>query len=171
MEQGVAVKRPAKPTPGWRSVATPDILKFKGKYYLYYQAFVEAPGTRGDYCPVGVAYSDSPDGPWLHSVITSYSIHYTKLYENGKYYVYYTKRQTSVKPVGGVWTSGYRITSYNVCYTKLLRSFSIQNILTNNRLYEHYESMSGFSFVKYKFGKYSMVSRSETTKNNRQIWL
>jgi len=66
-EQGVAVKRPAKPIPGWRSVATPDILKFKGKYYLYYQAFVEAPGTRGDYCPIGVSYADSPDGPWTTS--------------------------------------------------------------------------------------------------------
>ena len=63
-EQGVAVKRPPKPTPGWRSVATADILKFKGKFYLYYQAFVEAPGTRGDYCPIGVSYSDTPDGPW-----------------------------------------------------------------------------------------------------------
>ncbi|MEM6846166.1 MAG: family 43 glycosylhydrolase [Bacteroidota bacterium] len=63
-EQGVAVKRPPKPQPGWRAVATPDILKFKGRYYLYYQAFLEASGTRGDYCPVGMAHSDSPDGPW-----------------------------------------------------------------------------------------------------------
>jgi hypothetical protein len=65
-EQGVAVTRPPKPVPGWRSVATPDILKYKGKYYLYYQAFVEAPGTRGDYCPVGASWSESPDGPWTH---------------------------------------------------------------------------------------------------------
>ncbi|MEO1010006.1 MAG: family 43 glycosylhydrolase [Bacteroidota bacterium] len=63
-EQGIAVKRPPRPLPGWRAVATPDILKFKGKYYLYYQAFVEPSGLRGDYCPVGMAYSDSPDGPW-----------------------------------------------------------------------------------------------------------
>jgi hypothetical protein len=38
-EQGVAVPRPAKPAPGWRSVSTPDVLFWKGKYYLYYQAF------------------------------------------------------------------------------------------------------------------------------------
>ncbi len=63
-EKGVAVKRPEKPQPGWRAVATPDILKFKGKYYLYYQAFVEVSGLKGDYCPIGMAYSDSPEGPW-----------------------------------------------------------------------------------------------------------
>ena len=38
-EQGVAVPRPLKPNPGWRSVTTTDILVWKGKYYLYYQAF------------------------------------------------------------------------------------------------------------------------------------
>ncbi|MBK1878959.1 glycoside hydrolase family 117 protein [Pelagicoccus mobilis] len=63
-EEGVAVSRPAKPNIGWRSVATPDILVWKGKYYLYYQAFNEPSGTKGDWCPVTVSYSDSPDGPW-----------------------------------------------------------------------------------------------------------
>ena len=67
-EQGIAVPRPPKPEPGWRSVTTTDILKWKGKYYLYFQAFMEASGLRGDFCPVSV-------------VITSYSIHYTKLYD------------------------------------------------------------------------------------------
>ncbi|WPR71118.1 glycoside hydrolase [Flavobacterium sp. NG2] len=65
-EKGVAVSRPAKPQSGWRSVATPDILVWKGKYYLYYQAFDEPSGLRGDLCPVSVSYSDSPDGPWIH---------------------------------------------------------------------------------------------------------
>ncbi|TWT80782.1 hypothetical protein CA13_22280 [Planctomycetes bacterium CA13] len=63
-EQGIAVPRPAKPIPGWRSVATPDILVWKGKYYLYYQAFVEASGLKGDWCPVSASYANSPDGPW-----------------------------------------------------------------------------------------------------------
>ncbi len=63
-EQGLAVARPPKPQAGWRSVATPDILKWKEKYYLYYQAFEEASGTKGDHCPVAVSYSNSPDGPW-----------------------------------------------------------------------------------------------------------
>ncbi|SIS48843.1 Glycosyl hydrolases family 43 [Zobellia uliginosa] len=65
-EEGVAIARPEKPKPGWRSVATPDILVWKGKYYLYYQAFNEPSGLRGDWCPVSVSYADSPDGPWTH---------------------------------------------------------------------------------------------------------
>lgn len=64
-EQGIAVPRPPKPMVGWRSVCTPDILIWKGKYYLYYQAFMEASGTKGDNCPLTAAYADSPDGPWI----------------------------------------------------------------------------------------------------------
>ena len=65
-EQGVAVTRPPKPNPGFRSVATPDILKWKGKFYLYYQAFNEASGLRGDDCAIAVSLAESPDGPWTH---------------------------------------------------------------------------------------------------------
>lgn len=63
-EQGVAVPRPPEPKLGWRSVATPDILVWEGKYYLYYQAFVEPSGMKGDWCPATASFSDSPDGPW-----------------------------------------------------------------------------------------------------------
>jgi len=63
-EQGVAVPRPPNPQLGWRSVTTTDVLQWEGKYYLYYQAFMEASGTRGDDCPVAVSYAASPDGPW-----------------------------------------------------------------------------------------------------------
>ncbi|WP_017446952.1 glycoside hydrolase family 117 protein [Gayadomonas joobiniege] len=63
-EQGVAVPRPAKPHPGHRSVATPDILIWKGKYYLYYQAFNEPSGLKGDHSVVTVSWADSPEGPW-----------------------------------------------------------------------------------------------------------
>lgn len=100
-EQGVAVPRPAKPNVGWRSVATTDILKWKGKYYLYYQGFQEASGKRGDDCPVAVSYSDSPDGPWTpyNKIVIpngapgqwdQYSIHdpYPLVYK-GKIYLYY----------------------------------------------------------------------------------
>ncbi|MDW7692453.1 family 43 glycosylhydrolase [Flammeovirgaceae bacterium SG7u.111] len=65
-EQGIAVARPEKPALGWRSIATPDILIWEGKYYLYFQAFNEPSGTRGDWCPISMAYADSPDGPWTH---------------------------------------------------------------------------------------------------------
>lgn len=64
-EEGVAIKRPPKPKSGWRSVATPDILVWKGKYYLYYQAFDEPSGLKGDWCPVSVSYAESPNGPWF----------------------------------------------------------------------------------------------------------
>jgi len=100
-EKGVAVPRPPKPQPGWRSVTTTDILKFKGKYYLYYQAFMEASGLRGDFCPVAVSYADSPDGPWTpaNKVVLpnghegswdQFSIHdpYPLVHE-GKIYLYY----------------------------------------------------------------------------------
>ncbi|MGY6648199.1 glycoside hydrolase family 117 protein [Wenyingzhuangia sp. IMCC45574] len=65
-EQGVAIKRPEKPKSGWRSVCTPEILVWKGKYYLYYQAFDEPSGLKGDLCPVSISYADSPNGPWTH---------------------------------------------------------------------------------------------------------
>lgn len=100
-EQGVAIPRPAKPNPGWRSVTTTDILEWKGKYYLYYQAFMEASGLKGDHCPVAASYADSPDGPWTpaNKVIISngeagtwdqFSIHdpYPLVYKD-KIYVYY----------------------------------------------------------------------------------
>lgn len=100
-EKGVAIKRPEKPKPGWRSVTTTDILEWKGKFYLYFQAFMEASGKRGDDCPVSVAWADSPEGPWTHSgkiVIPNgakgewdqYSIHDPyPLVHDGKIYIYY----------------------------------------------------------------------------------
>lgn len=101
-EQGVAVARPPKPRPGWRSVTTTDILVWKGRYYLYFQAFNEPTGVRGrDACAVSVAYADSPDGPWTLTdkiVIPNgapgewdhYSIHdpYPLVYRD-KIYLYY----------------------------------------------------------------------------------
>ena len=102
-EQGVAVPRPPAPNVGARSVATPDILKFDGKFYLYYQGFNEPSGSsaKGDACPVTVSYADSPDGPWTacNKIVVEngepgtwdqYSIHdpYPLIY-NGKIYLYY----------------------------------------------------------------------------------
>lgn len=100
-EQGVAVPRPPKPEVGWRSVTTTDILQWEGKYYLYYQGFMETSGKRGDDCPVAVSYADSPDGPWTpHGEIVipngapgewdQYSIHDPyPLVHDGKIYIYY----------------------------------------------------------------------------------
>ncbi|MFY0652461.1 MAG: family 43 glycosylhydrolase [Cyclobacteriaceae bacterium] len=100
-EQGVAIKRPEKPTVGWRSVTTTDILEWEGKYYLYYQGFMEASGKRGDDCPVAVSYADSPDGPWTpyNDIVIpngakgewdQFSIHDPyPLVHDGKIYIYY----------------------------------------------------------------------------------
>ncbi len=66
-EQGCAVARPPKPQFGWRSLATPDILVWEGRYYLYFQIFNEPSGLRGDWCPISMAHADSPDGPWTYT--------------------------------------------------------------------------------------------------------
>jgi hypothetical protein len=100
-EQGVAVPRPPKPEVGWRSVSTPDVLKWKDKYYLYYQGFMEASGKKGDHCPVTASMADSPDGPWtpINKVVVEngapgtwdqFSIHdpYPLVYK-GQIYLYY----------------------------------------------------------------------------------
>jgi len=100
-EKGVAVKRPAKPQYGWRSVSTPDVLIWAGKYYLYYQGFNEIPGLKGDRAAVTVAEADSPDGPWrpLGRVVVGFgelgewdsnAIHdpYPLVYK-GRIYLYY----------------------------------------------------------------------------------
>lgn len=101
-EQGVAIPRPPAPNVGHRSVTTTDILVWKGKYYLYYQAFSVASGKNGgDDCPVAVSYADSPDGPWIpyNQVVIpngaegewdQNSIHDPyPLVHNGKIYLYY----------------------------------------------------------------------------------
>lgn len=60
-----AVRRPDKPQQGFRSICTPGILVWKNKYYLYFQAYSPMVGGQA-YCPVRVAYADSPMGPWTH---------------------------------------------------------------------------------------------------------
>ncbi|MGQ1787620.1 glycoside hydrolase family 117 protein [Saccharicrinis sp. GN24d3] len=100
-EQGVAATRPPKLQAGYRSVATPDILKFKGKFYLYYQAFTEPSGTKGDDCNIAVSYADYPDGPWRHyneiiipngpmGAWDEFTVQApTPLVHNGEVYIYY----------------------------------------------------------------------------------
>ncbi len=62
-EQGVAVARAPKGNYGDRSLSTPDILVFDGRYYLYYQTFTTM-WRENDCVNVSVAWSESPDGPW-----------------------------------------------------------------------------------------------------------
>ncbi len=100
-EQGVAVARPQSPELGHRAVSTCEIIEWEGKWYLYYQAFNNPSGTRGDDCPVSVSIADSPDGPWVATgkvVVDNgpkgawdqYSIHDPHpLIHDGKIYLYY----------------------------------------------------------------------------------
>lgn len=62
-EEGVAVKRGPKGAYDDRSVFTTEILVHGGKYYLTYQT-VKSPYTVRVKNQVGIAWSDSPYGPW-----------------------------------------------------------------------------------------------------------
>ena len=99
-EQGIAVPRAPKGSYGDRSLSTPDILVYGGRYYLYYQTFTTM-WRENDCVNVSMAWSDSPDGPWTRldrPVIEqgapgewdSCAIHdpYPLLYQ-GKVWVYY----------------------------------------------------------------------------------
>ena len=63
VEQGVAVPRAPKGIYGDRSLSTPDVLVFGGRYYLYYQCFTKM-WRENDCVKVSMAWADSPDGPW-----------------------------------------------------------------------------------------------------------
>ena len=87
------------------------------------------------YQTLGVTVEDR----YANLVITSYSIHYTKLYDAGMVYEmlpsmfasFQVARSCRMPDASEMFivnstTDGivYRITSYNVCYTKLLRGLS-----------------------------------------------
>lgn len=62
-EQGPAVRRGAAGSFDDRSVLTPDILVFEGKYYLYYQV-LQSPYRRKSVYQIGMSRADSLEGPW-----------------------------------------------------------------------------------------------------------
>lgn len=61
-EKGPALKRTAKGHFGCRSLSTPDILPWKGRYYLFVQVYSDF--IRNDSCPVSIGVSDTPEGPF-----------------------------------------------------------------------------------------------------------
>jgi len=65
-EEGEAVPRGEKGEYDDRSVFTTEILEHKGKYYLVYQT-VKSPYYVRVKNQVGLAWADSPDGPWTKS--------------------------------------------------------------------------------------------------------
>lgn len=121
-EQGVAVTRPKKPIVGFRSLCTPDILVWKNRYYLYYQSFNEPSGLKGDYCPVSMAYAESPDGPWTKSnkeILPNgkkgewdeFAVHDPyPLVHNGEIYIYY---KSAFNRPDKLWVAGGLATAKN----------------------------------------------------------
>lgn len=65
-EEGLAVPRGEKGAYDDRSVFTVEIMKWEHKYYLSYQA-VKSPYNVRVKNTVGLAWSDSPNGPWTKS--------------------------------------------------------------------------------------------------------
>ncbi len=65
-EEGLAVARGEKGAYDYRSVFTCEIMKHDGMYYLCYQT-VKSPYTVRVKNQVGLAWSNSPDGPWTKS--------------------------------------------------------------------------------------------------------
>ncbi|MEO0797500.1 MAG: glycoside hydrolase [Verrucomicrobiota bacterium] len=113
-EQGVAVARPSKGKPGWRSLSTPGILVWKGKYYIYFQSFDDAPFATADRADVRMAVSDSPNGPFeiVDREIVPYGnegewdakvIHDPcPIVYDGKIHVYYKAQNFSIRDKGDV---------------------------------------------------------------------
>jgi len=62
-EQGLALGHGAAGAWDEHGVFTPNILKWKGKYYLYYTG-VPRPFDENTATAIGVAVADSPEGPW-----------------------------------------------------------------------------------------------------------
>lgn len=72
-EQGMALGLGEEGTFDSHSVFTPNILVYKGKYYLYYTGVKPTPGnakgefegnSTTDFTAIGLAVSNSPDGPF-----------------------------------------------------------------------------------------------------------
>ena len=65
-EEGIAVRRGEKGEFDDRSVFTVEVMKYEDMYYLCYQT-VQSPYTVRVKNQIGLAWSNSPDGPWTKS--------------------------------------------------------------------------------------------------------
>ena len=102
----------------------PDCIEKDGKYYYYYPA---KPKNDNAFRRIGVGVSDTPTGPfkWENSFIKGVSgidpglllddDNKAYLFFGGGHELYVAPLKDNMKEISA------RITSYNVCYTKLLR--------------------------------------------------
>ncbi|MCG1035796.1 family 43 glycosylhydrolase [Polaribacter sargassicola] len=114
-EQGMALGLGKEGTFDSHSVFTPNILAYKGKYYMYYTGVQPTPGNPNkefegnsttDFTAIGVAVADSPEGPFkrpknnvviAHSEVSSDFDSYrvddaSLLVKDGKIWLYYKGR-------------------------------------------------------------------------------
>lgn len=63
-EQGPAVVRGGKGSYDERTVCTPDVMEYEGKYYLVYQALPQVGEYKGNDEHVAMSIAENPDGPW-----------------------------------------------------------------------------------------------------------
>jgi len=116
-EKGLAIGRGPAGSFDSFGVFTPNVIKAGGKYYLYYTAVAEGFTNKGysyiNKTAIGVAISDSPDGPWkkyAYNPIFVPASDYDKfdsfriddvcmLRYGGKYRLYYKGRQMHNTPV------------------------------------------------------------------------
>jgi len=113
-EKGMALDKGEKGTWEGASVFTPNILVANEKYYLFYTG-TSRPYDKKPFNPdskIGVAVSDSPDGPWVRGeanpVITKsenkedFDSHLIDdaclITREGKYWLYYKGRQLGKSP-------------------------------------------------------------------------
>ncbi|BDS05907.1 xylosidase [Oceaniferula spumae] len=111
-EKGMAIAKGKPGSGSWdeASVFTPNILVAKGKYYLFFTAISANMKVKPD-SKIGVAVSDSPDGPWQKSASNpilkngddpkDFDSHLIDdaclITRDGKYWLYYKGRQLGKK--------------------------------------------------------------------------
>jgi hypothetical protein len=115
-EKGCAIKRGESGAFDAFCTFTPNILVWKGKYYLYYTAvadgFKNTGYTESGKTRIGVAVAESPGGPWLkpkdnimiepsadHAKFDSYRVDDScMIVRDGKVWLYYKGRQWENTP-------------------------------------------------------------------------
>lgn len=113
-EKGMALPKGEPGTWEGASVFTPNILVAKGKYWMFYTG-ISKPFNKKPFNPdskIGIAVSDSPDGPWVRldtnpalknsTNPADFDSHLVDdaglMVRNGKYWFYYKGRQLGKSP-------------------------------------------------------------------------
>ena len=109
-ERGEALPRGAAGEWDEQSVFTPNVLVTEGRYYLFYTS-VEMPYSEDALTAIGVAFAESPNGPWTKSAgnpvlrtgpDSAWDSHRVDdaclVVRHGRYWLYYKGRQKGLSP-------------------------------------------------------------------------